>query len=120
MVKNENKESIKNQNEYRSFVGRLFYDLKTDTYSLDAVRELSAHLFRPTEVHWNFLLEAGYLKGCYISLKYVCQKLQVTSSIDFDYASDNVNLFHDTSKQMKVLQFVVMKPKGLNCFQSLG
>ena len=71
LMKNENQESIKNQDEYRSFVGRLlFMARKTDPYFLNAVRELSAHLSSPTEVHWKSLLHlAGNLKGHYKSLK---------------------------------------------------
>ena len=63
---------------------------KTDPYSLNAVRELSAHLSSPTEVHWKSLLYfAGYLKGHYKSLKLGAPKtLQVTSFVDSDYASD--------------------------------
>ena len=91
LMKNENQESIKNLDEYRSFVGRLlFMARKTDPYSLNAIRELSAHLSSPTEVHWKSLLHlAGYLKGHYSSLKLrLPTTLQVTSFVDSDYASD--------------------------------
>jgi hypothetical protein len=72
LVKNENQESsIKNLDEYRSFFGRLLLIAqKPDPYSLNAVRELSAHQSSPTEVQWKSLLPlAGFLKGHYSSLK---------------------------------------------------
>ena len=91
LLKNENQENIKNLDEYRSFVGRLLFMVrKTDPYSLNAVRELSAHLSSPTEVHWKSLLHlAGYLKEHCRPLKLRAPStLQVASFVDSDYASD--------------------------------
>jgi hypothetical protein len=91
LMKNEYPESIKNLDDNRSFVGRLlFMAQKSDPYSLNVLRELSAHLSSPTEVHWKSLLHlAGYLKEHYISLKLRSPAaLQVTTFVDSDYASN--------------------------------
>jgi hypothetical protein len=63
----ENQENFKDLDEYRSFVGRqLFMAQKADPFSLHAVRNLSAYLSNPTDLHWKSPLHlAGYLKGHY-------------------------------------------------------